>query len=155
MNAHSQTLSEVATCLFIYSQSSLVKFWSGPNSWRAGHFIYDISLVNCFLRFLPSMYNKCIFSTILSTVDLSARKGSGSSLKPSSFCLKPSQTVDLTLYGVSEHMQRRGKEHDRWTYESTAVLWKIVMEEATKGDPTSVHTPSTVSVQPIQRLSFQ
>lgn len=93
------------------------------------------------------MYNKCIFSTILSTV-LSARKSSGSSLKPSSCCLRQSQTVDLTLYGVSEHMQRRGIEHDRWTYESTAGLWKIVTKEATRGDPTSVHTPSTVSVHP-------
>lgn len=82
-------------------------------------------------------------------------RGSGSSLKPSSCCLRQSQTVDLTLYGVSEHMQRRGIEHDRWKYESTAGLWKIVMEEATKGDPTSLHTPSTVSVQPIYRVRFQ
>ena len=29
----------------------------------------------------------------------------------------------------------RGGGHDRWTYESTAGLWKIVMEEATRGRP--------------------
>lgn len=46
------------------------------------------------------------------------------------------------------------KEHDRWTYESTAGLWKIVIEEATRGDP-KIHTPSMVSVQPIGRLRFQ
>ena len=81
-------------------------------------------------------------------MDLSAKKVQASSLKPSSCCLWQSQTVDLTLNGVSEHMQRREKELDRWMYESTAGLWKIVMEEATKGDP-KIHTPSMVSVQPI------
>lgn len=81
-------------------------------------------------------------------------KVQASSLKPSSCCLRQSQTVDFTLNGVSEHMQGREKEHDRWTYESTAGLWQIVMKEATEGDP-KIHTPSPVSVQPNQRLRFQ
>lgn len=49
-------------------------------------------------------------------------KVQASSLKPSSCCLRQSQTVDLTLNGVSEHMQRRENELDRWTYKSTAGL---------------------------------
>lgn len=81
-------------------------------------------------------------------------KVQGSSLNPSSCCLRQSQTVDLTLNRVSEHMQRREKEHDRWTYESTAGFWKIVMEETTRGYP-KIHTPSMVSVKPNQRLWFQ
>lgn len=126
-------------------------------NWNVGQFpvLCRRGLNKLALGVFQKAYKKCIFSTILSTEDLSARKSSGSSLKPSSCCLRQSQTVDLTLYGVSEHMQRRGKEHDRWTYASTAGLWKIVMEQPTKGDSTSVHTPSLVSVQPIQRLGFR
>lgn len=79
---------------------------------------------------------------------------SSGSLKPSSCCLRQSQTVDLTLNGVREHMKRREKEHDRWTIECTAGLWKEVWEEATRGHP-KIHTPSTVLVQAIERLRFQ
>lgn len=43
-------------------------------------------------------------------------KAKGSSLKPSGCCQRQSQTVDLTLNGVSEHTERREKEHDRWTF---------------------------------------
>lgn len=73
-------------------------------------------------------------------------KVQGARLKPSSCCLRQSQTVDLTLNGVREHMQRRGKkEHDRWTYESTAGLWKIVTEEATRGRSQNSHSIYGVS----------
>lgn len=77
-----------------------------------------------------------------------------SSSKPSSSCLRQNPTADLTLNGVKEQMQRREKEHDRWTIECMAGLWKTVMEEATRGDP-KIHTPSTVLVQPIERVRFQ
>lgn len=76
------------------------------------------------------------------------------SLKPSSCCLRQSQTVDLTLNGVREHMKRREKEHDRWTIECTAGLWKEVWEEASRGHP-KIHTPSTVLVRAIERVRFQ
>lgn len=101
-------------------------------------------------------YKEFIFSSIKSTGDPSATKGSGSSLKPSSCCLRPSQTVDLTLYGVRGRIQRRGgKRHDRWTYKSTTGFWKIVTEQPTRGDPLSVHTPSTESVRYYNKLRFQ
>lgn len=95
-----------------------------------------------------------VFLVPLYTEGYQAENIQSSSLKPSSFCLRQNPTVDLTLNGVKEHMQRREKEHDRWTIECIAGLWKTVMEEATRGDP-KIHTPSMVLVQPIERVRFQ